>query len=181
MAKKDKPQTKTEDAPKNRHRKGKFGIKGVIASVVAVLSAAIFLPTTVFLLIGMLPSLAAYFADRKGGWKGVTVGAMNLAGCTPFLLDLWMTNNTISYALASITNVRTAIVIFSAAAIGLLVEWAMVGIVMTVITQRSKARLKDIEKRRKKLVERWGEEVTGDLPLDEYGFPVEQPQAAGGS
>ena len=33
-----------------------------------------------------------------------------------------------------------------------------------------------MDKRRKNLIERWGEEVTGDMPLDEYGFPLEQKQ-----
>ena len=47
---------------------------------------------------------------------------------------------------------------------------------MTVMTQRSKIRLSDMDKRRKNLIERWGEEVTGDMPLDEYGFPLEQKQ-----
>jgi ascorbate-specific PTS system EIIC-type component UlaA len=161
---------------KNKKKKKGLGFKGAIISVLIIFSAALFLPTTAFLLFGMLPTMAAYFADRKGGWKAVTIGAMNMAGCTPFLLHLWTTENTVSYALSLITDPRTVIVIFSAASIGFLVEWAMSGIVVTVMTQRSKIRLSDMDKRRKNLIERWGEEVTGDMPLDEYGFPLEQKQ-----
>lgn len=157
-----------------KKKKNKTGFKGMVLTILFVLSAALFLPTTVFLFFAMLPTCAAYFADRKGGWKAITVGAMNMAGCTPFLLALWTGGNTTADALGLITNPLTVIVIFAAASIGFLIEWAMSGIVVTIMSQRAKMRLGDIEKRRKNLVERWGTEVAGDTPLDIYGFPLEQ-------
>ncbi len=168
-----------EKKTKNKKKNGnKLGFKGIVIGVGSVLSAALFLPTTVFLFFGMMPTMAAYFADRKGGWKAITIGAMNIAGCTPFLLHLWTTHNTVTYALGLITDPRAVIVIFSAASIGLLIEWAMSGIVITIMTQRSKTRLMDIDKRLKNMAERWGEEVAGKMPLDEYGFPLKQPTDA---
>lgn len=160
-----------KNSDKNK-KKGKLGFKGFVIAIGFLLSAALFLPTTAFLLLGMLPTMAAYFADRKGGWKWVTVGAMNLAGCTPFLLYLWTKHNTVGYALTLITDPRSVIVIFAAAGIGLLIEWAMSGIVVTIMTQSAKMRLSEIDKRMKKMKERWGEEVSGMVPLDEYGFPL---------
>lgn len=167
---------KKKDNKQNK-KKGTLGFKGFVFAIGFLLSAALFLPTTAFLAFGMLPTMAAYFADRKGGWRWVTVGAMNLAGCTPFLLHLWTKHNTVGYALTLITDPRAVIVIFAAAAIGLLIEWAMSGIVVTIMTQSAKMRLTEIDKRMKRLKERWGEEVAGMMPLDEYGFPLKESDA----
>lgn len=151
----------------------KAGFKGLVLSMAIIASAALFLPTTVFLFFALLPTMAAYFADRSRGLKALSVGAMNLAGATPFLLHIWMTHNTVSNALMLITDPRVMIVILLSAAVGWLIEWAMSGIIVTIMVQRSNGRLKWIDKRKNDLVDRWGREVTGELALDAYGFPVE--------
>ncbi len=143
-------------------------------SAIGFIAMIVFLPTTIFLFFAMMPTLVAGLVDRGGkGTRALTVGSMNLAGCTPFLLELWTSGHTAENALTIISNPRTVVVIYCAAGIGYLIDWAMSGIVATVMIQRSGARLKDIKKRQTDLVERWGQEVTGLLPLDAYGFPFE--------
>ncbi len=152
----------------------KGGMKGSLLGVVALFAALIFMPTTIVLLLGMLPTMVAAIVDRSGkGTQAMTVGAMNLAGCAPFLIDLWARGHAIDLAVSLITDPRTIIVIYSAAGIGYLISWAMAGIVGTMMVKRSQSRLKEIKKRRDRLVERWGPEVTGEIPLDAYGFPIE--------
>lgn len=144
-------------------------------SAMGFVAMIVFLPTTIFLFFAMMPTLVAGLVDRSGkGTRALTVGAMNLAGCTPFLLELWTGGHTAENAMILISNPRTVIVIYCAAGIGYLIDWAMSGIVATVMIQRSASRLKEIKKRQAELVERWGREVTGLLPLDAYGFPFEK-------
>jgi hypothetical protein len=49
--------------------------------------------------------------------------------------------------------------------------------VSSILVQKTKIRLKEIQKDQKDLTERWGVEVTGTVPLDEFGFPRENPAA----
>lgn len=143
-----------------------------ILLIVVLLAAILFMPTTILLVFGMLPTVVAALVDRKGGARAITVGSINLCGCMPFLLDLWMTSHTADYAVGLITNPYTIIVMYSAAAIGYLIDWALSGIVATVMIQRSTSRLKAIRERQDEMVERWGREVTGEMVLDSEGFPV---------
>ena len=172
MAKKEKEE-KVKKQGRRKKRRG--GVHGQILGLFAFITAVVFMPTTIMLFLGMLPTLVAGLVDRSGrGTKALTVGSMNLAGCTPFLLDLWTTGHTAENALSIISDPRTVIVIYCAAGIGYLIDWAMSGIVATIMIQRSGFRLKEIKRRQAELVERWGQEVTGTLPLDAYGFPIEK-------
>lgn len=163
MAKKNKS--------KNVRKSG--GVGSSVLSLFSLVTAFVFLPTTILLGIAMLPTVAAGLSDRlRGETRALTIGSMNLAGCTPFLLQLWSTGHNLENALNIIVDPRTIIVIYSAAGVGWIIDWAMSGIVATVMQQRGVGRLKEINSRHAALVERWGPEVTGELPLDSYGFPV---------
>lgn len=155
-------------------KKKKSHVKGQLLGVVGLIAAIVFMPTTIVLIMGMIPTIVAAVIDRSGkGTKALTVGSMNVAGCSPFLIDLWTKGHTPEMAVSIITDPRTIIVIYSAAGIGYLINWAVAGIVGTIMVERGKIRIKDIKKRQAALVERWGKEVTGDIPLDAYGFPLE--------
>jgi hypothetical protein len=65
---------------------------------------------------------------------------------------------------------------FAAAALGYMIEWSMTGIVASIMSQKAIARLKAIDEQQKKLIDRWGREVSGEIPLDPYGFPLGQAE-----
>ena len=156
-------------------RKKKKGMGGVIAGLGAILMALLLMPTTIMLLFGMLPTIVAGVADRsRRGTRTLTIGSMNLAGCTPFLIELWTKGHTADVSLTIISDPRTVILIWSIAAVGYLIDWSMSGIVSTLLVQRAAARLESIKKRQGELIERWGREVTGEMPLDAFGFPIEK-------
>lgn len=157
---------------KSVQRKGSWSLQ--ILLIFMLLAAIVFLPTTMLILFGMLPTVVAVVIDRQGGTRAITVGSMNLAGCFPFLLDLWTKSHTNEYAVSLITDPRTIIVIYAAAAIGYLIDWALSGIVATIMMQRATLRLAAIRKRQEQMVVRWGKEVTGEVVLDPEGFPVEE-------
>lgn len=139
-----------------------------------VLLGMVFLPTTLLLLVAMIPTAVVLLTDRsKRKTKAITVGAMNVAGTLPFILELWAHGHSFEKSFGIVTDLKAMIIIYAAAAVGYLIDWAMTGIVAGILVQRGHARMKAIRKRQKALVERWGAEVRGDIALDQYGFKIE--------
>ncbi len=155
--------------------KRKLTWKETLFMVIGLLMAIVFLPTTIMLGVGMLPTIVCASVDRtKGMVRTMTVGAMNLAGCIPFIIELWAKGHTFDISFDYLIQPRTIIVMYFAAAMGYLIDWAMTGIVCSIMIEKAKGRIKDIEKRHTALVERWGIEVNGLIPLDPDGFPLEK-------
>lgn len=139
----------------------------------AVLSV-VFMGATILLAIGMLPTIVAFLTDRtRERLRGMTVGFMNFAGCFPFLIDLVNGGGTKDVALGIVLQPENFIVMYMAAGMGYLIEWSVTGIVANLKVQKGERRLVAIDKRKKDLIKIWGEEVTGSVPVDEEGFPVE--------
>ena len=137
------------------------------------LAAIVAMPTTIMVFFAMFPTLAAFFVDRTSAKTRVlSVGAMNLAGASPFILQLWTTTHTIDMAFSIITDPRTIIVIYSAAGMGYLIDWAISGLISTIMVEHSNSRKEQIGRIQSEMVERWGREVTGEIPLDPMGFPL---------
>lgn len=156
-----------------RKKKKPLGVKGQVILICTVITALLFLPTTILLLIGMFPTFVAALVDRtREKVLGMTVGSMNLAGCTPFVIELWSGEHTSERSIEIAANPLSIVVMYSAACLGYMLEWSMTGIVATIMTQKALARLRSIDERQASLIERWGREVTGEIPLDPYGFPL---------
>lgn len=161
--------------------------KGISIQVRAILiflllCGLIFMSTMLLIIVGMLPTFTAVFIDRTAEkTRGLTVGALNLAGCMPFILKLWGGGNTVDYAITIITDPRTIIVMYSAAGVGYIVDWAVSGLVATIMVQTSASKLQSMATRRAELIARWGREVTGEIATDPHGFAIEQnaSEAAG--
>lgn len=167
---KNKKQTKKSSKAKPR----KMSVKAQLIMAGFIVLATIFLPTSFLLCIGMLPTPAAALWDR--GRKMtivVAVGAMNLAGCTPYLLKLWAHGNSFDKAFDIVADPMNIIVMYAAAGVGYVISWAMTDITASILYKRGRARQKEIRKIQEKLTERWGRGVTGEVPLDPEGFPVE--------
>lgn len=158
-----KKEEKTNKGPQPRRASWKVSL----FLILSIIMAAVFLPSSVLLIFGLLPTFAALFADAsRAKTKVVTVGALNLAGCTPFLLELWTEGNSLDKSLSIISDPKAIIVMYSAAAIGYLIDWSLSALVAGVLYQRGLARQDAIRKRQMELVERWGAEVTGQAPQD---------------
>lgn len=146
---------------------------------VLLMLSIVFLSSAVILFIGLLPMFVAFFVDRsKKKTKAITVGAMNVAGCVPFLMELWKADASMDKALSIIFDPMAIIVIYSAAGVGYIIDWAMTLIVANILFQRGTARKNAIEKRQKELIERWGQEVDGNTALDHEGFPLGEAPVA---
>lgn len=175
MAKKDKKK-KADKSEKKKKKKG-LPWSTQIMLIFGVVMAIAFMQSTVIIAVGMLPTLVAAIADRTGkGTLAITVGAMNLAGCCPFLLELWLSGHEVDMGFKMISNPTTIIVMYSAAAMGYVINWSLSGIVEVMMAKKYAIRAEQIEKRKAILKKQWGEEVTGDIALDSFGFPLEQPE-----
>lgn len=147
--------------------------------VLFVALAIFFLPTTILLLIGLMPTIAAAVVDNsKGKSLTLSVGILNLAGCFPFVVDLWQSTNPkdIQEAIKIAIDVRTIIVIYLAAALGYVIDYLTTSIVSNLMLQKASSRIKKIAKIQNEMIDRWGLKVNGKIPLDEEGFPVQRDQ-----
>lgn len=168
-----------ESAAEGKKKKGKLFSPGKIFGVFGLVAALVFMPTAIVLGVGMLPSGVALLISRGvGRMRGITVTAMNLAGCAPFVLQLWTQNNDIEQAVRMVTDPRSIIVMYSAACIGYAIDWAISGLVSSFMVQISGSRMQQIIRRRAELVERWGREVTGEVQTDHQGFLVDDDAIA---
>lgn len=155
-----------------KRRKKKAGWKAQVLLICSLITGVMFSAIAVILAVGMIPTVVAAIVDKtEGKMRTLTVGAINFAGCTPFMIDVFKGGNNIETAINFIVQPRTIVVMYFAAGMGYMIDWAMTGIVSSIMVQKGKKRRKDIQKQQKELVERWGQEVTGSIPLDEYGFP----------
>ena len=156
-----------EKKKSNGKKPGSITWKTRMFLVMAIALSLVFLPTSMLLFFGMLPSLVAFFMSAKGiGARASTVAGMNLAGCIPFVFKLWSTGNDFETSIDIITNLNYLSIIYLAAAFGYMIDWVMTGIVSSFLYQKGLARMKAIKKRQEKLKENWGEGVTGNQVLD---------------
>lgn len=160
-----------------RRKKQNIGWKKHIFIIMFFLLAIMFAPLAVLLVVGMIPTIVSWIVDRtEGRLQTVSVGAMNFAGCFPFLLEVFKTRSGMDATVNYIADPGTIVVMYFAAAMGYLINWAMTGIVSSLMVQKSKRRLISIEKEQDDLKERWGQEVSGSVPIDEHGFSKEDVQ-----
>lgn len=154
-----------------KKRKKKKGLGLQVFFIIMLIMCVMFSAISILLVVGMIPTLVAAIIDKtEGRVRMWSVGAMNFAGCAPFILEVFKKGNEITVAMAYVLQPRTIVVMYFAAGLGYLIDWAMTGIVSSIMVQKTKARLIEIQKEQKAMVERWGVEVTGAIPLDEYGF-----------
>lgn len=150
----------------------KAQVQLLLVSIFSV--GGIFMPTTIMLLIGLLPTMVAFFV-QKGTRKirVLTIGAMNFAGCVPFLLELWLEGHSFERSFDIIFDPRTIVVMYGCAAIGYIIDWAITGFIASILYERGTKRKEEMQEYQDQLVKRWGEKVTGIQELDEDGFPYD--------
>jgi hypothetical protein len=127
--------------------------------------AALLLPTTLVLLVGVLPTLAAYLVDRTPG-RGLTtsVGLLNVCGTLPALAELWRGGHSMMQANAVLADPFLWLVAYGAAGLGWLVVLMLPPLLRTYYALTTEGRVKLLEQRQEHLREVWGPEVTETAP-----------------
>lgn len=121
----------------------------------------VFLPTTILFLVCLIPTAVAYIIDasiNKTIW--VTVGVMNVAGTIPAWFRLWDAGHNIEHAIEIILQPMTIIVSYGGAAVGWFIYINVTPFIASIIIMKNESRLKQIDKRLKELLRKWGDDVT---------------------
>ena len=141
---------------------------------VFMVASVVFLPVTALLFVGLLPTVMARLTDRsKERTKVLTVGFMNFAGCFPFLYQLFHMGIKLENSLAILSDPMNIVIIYTAALIGYGIDWVVTHMVAAIAVQKGRNRLENIKKIQENMVRQWGAEVSGEIPLDNNGFPLE--------
>lgn len=142
-----------------------------------ILTSVALLPTTVIFFIGMMPTIAVRLSDRtKQKARVLTIGFMNFASCFPFWFKLMQQGHSFENAVSIILDPLNISIMYGGAVVGYLIEWSLSGFVAGMMIQKGRKRLENIRKMQDDLVERWGREVSGEVPLDIHGFPIENKE-----
>jgi hypothetical protein len=142
---------------------GKSSSGQAIAWVVAPLMGALAMPTLVLLMVGMLPTLIAYFiVDRHPSkYTTRTIGYLNFAGCLPYTLDVWGSGGVWEFGTVFeiIADPLALLVMFSAAATGWVVFYATPPVVAAYLVVTSGIKVKNFKARQQELIQDWGRNV----------------------
>lgn len=158
---------------KKSSKKNNSAQKKVMLSFMVLTSIAL-LPTTVIFFIGMMPTIAIRLSDRsKQKARVLTIGFMNFASCFPFWFKLMQQGHKFENAVSIILDPMNLSIMYGGAVVGYLIEWSLSGFVAGMMVQKGRRRLETIKKMQDDLAQKWGREVSGEIPLDIHGFPVE--------
>jgi hypothetical protein len=162
-AKREEAKKALAGAGKGKKKKGSMPSPVRLALVILLLLGAFFMPTSLILCICMLPTGVAVIVDyrpQKTAW--VTVGAVNFAGVVPAWFSLWERGHTVGSAIELLAMPETMMTAYGAALVGWLIYHQVPYIVTALMAHKADNRLKDIEKRQKELIRKWGMEVAGE-------------------
>ena len=152
----------SKSATKGRRRRGSSErpLVGPMSIVVLALATAAFLgfysPESLPLLgIGMLPTLGAAFAERQSKGIWLTVGWLNFAGLSNWLLDLWASGQHFSAAAAQLRSLTPILIAYLASLGGWILYMIMPSIAGAVVVAGLTRRKTRLLAKQKKLVEQW--------------------------
>ncbi len=169
MAKKEKKEKKEKKTKEKAQKGSGSSFKARLFLVVFILLAIAFLPTSLLLLVGMLPSMLIFvFHSRRSGFRVSTVVAMNMAGCIPFIFKLWSSDHTFEMSIEILTGRQALLVMYTSAAFGVMIDWVVTGLVSSYLYQKGVLRMKAIKKRQQVIIEQWGREVAAGLPGEKH-------------
>jgi hypothetical protein len=136
----------------------------VIVLLATGAASMISLSSLMLIFFGMLPTVVAFIIDRSHQRANtVCVGAANVCGVFPYLLDLWLKQHSVMGALQILTDVFAIAVMYSAAAFGWLLFIAIPPIVASVLSVLAQHRVVHLRARQKKILEEWSKAVAEDV------------------
>lgn len=161
---KQKGKTAQKARPVRRRTSGRGGLHALIFMFsVMALGLLVFAPAAIILfVIGMVPTAVAIIIDREPQkYTSISVAATNFAGLSPYLASLLFGSASFSRAIELAADVFVLVVIYGAAAAG----WVLVLVVPQatafILRVTTDNRIQSLRKEQEKLIEDWGEAVTG--------------------
>lgn len=146
-------------------RKGKAGANMMLGGMglIAVFITFVSPLALVFLLVGLLPSVSAFFVDRrKGRLTTKTVFCFNMCGIMPYIVSILnFSGSTDASDIAKnlIADVYIWCFVYLSASAGWFTAWIVPKITVMVVEHKRSIRTAMFEKTMKDLTEEWGPEV----------------------
>lgn len=157
---------------------------GMIFGVVAAVMAVAFLPTTLVVVVCMVPTAVAFFVDSsRQKMLGPTVFVLNAAGTFPAVLGLWRHGQTVDAAIDILTQPLLLLLAFAPAGFGWILFLYTPYFVGGLMRRKAEARIRSLSKAQEALMEEWGAPVTNGVakPATEGIKVSEAPQMPLGS
>lgn len=127
-------------------------------------------PTFVLMAIGLIPTIIAIFTDTDHEKHSATaVGAMNVAGLTPFIVELWTKGQTIGHVFEILRDANNWLVILGSAVLGQLILFVVPQITASMTSARYETRLKTLKSNLEELKSTWGPDVASTKSLNQIG------------
>ena len=153
----DKKPVPAKVKPPASSKKSSGGIAGLVGALLAAIGAIAFLPTTIVVVAGMLPTAVAFFVDTsRQKTLGPTVLFLNFAGVFPSLMKLWHEGHVVSNAIEILMEPYMMLIILMPASFGWLLFNYVPVIVASIIRRNAEGKIKNLEKEQEYLVEQWG-------------------------
>jgi hypothetical protein len=147
-------------ADEKKEKKASRPLSVKLAFFVMFIMGLLFLPVTMVLIVCMIPTLVAAMVDankQKTAW--LTIGAPNLAGSLPVIFHLWDLGPSLSNAMSLATDVSVLLPPLMGAGVGWIIHNYVTSAVAGMMTHKNEIRLREIDKRQKELIRKWGSDV----------------------
>lgn len=155
----DKKKTKEKNSDVKKPKKKSFLVRRLVPFAFMLL-ALVFMPTTLIVMVGMLPSIVAFYVDSDRRKMGAfSIAFMNISPVVAYVVLLWRESHDTTHALNMLMDPITLVVIYFACFIGWTLNKFIPPIVGEFVKRSGMKRLKHIEKEQKALLESWGEDV----------------------
>lgn len=144
---------------KPKKQKGKLGVKFMYVGITTLIGI-VSIPAFVVILVGSLPTFAAWMGDKHPHKPvGMTVAAMNIAGMLPVLLEVLPFGQNITQGFMVLSDVTTWLTIYGCAAVGWGIVFLTPKAVHQLMDRSLEKRITKIKKQQETLSEEWGPKV----------------------
>ncbi len=148
----------------------RFGVSP-IAFVVTVVIAMVFLPTFILMLGGMIPSVVAYILDdTKKKSKAKAIAYLNLSGCFIVGMELWTGDNSVDAAIEVFLQPVNWVIMYGMAMFGWVLIRSLNPFIVSYLRLNYQVQQRSLRKRRKYLLNEWGEAVTAVSATDDFVY-----------
>jgi len=123
--------------------------------------AVVMLPTTLIVLVGLVPSAVAFFVDTsRDRTLGPIVLPLNIAGILPLVITLWKHGHTMQESLNLLTDPMMLALVLLPSSFGWMLFNYTPHLVSGIMRRRAESRIRSLEKYQEDLVEQWSNAVT---------------------
>ncbi len=156
---------------KKQQQDGRKTFRLMTWAVMTLVCLVTFPSTTFLVLLGMLPTIVAFFAGRDDrGYAAVCIGSINFVGVYPALEALWAGDRKPDLV-DIVFDPLTLTIMYAAAGLGWLLYLSVPPVIQTITGFMGQRRIESLKSDQKALIAEWGDELAEDGvdPDFEYG------------